>query len=429
MCIPLFTCEQKSVNVLLFSPLFFYFKVAMSFESEQVAVVQSLLAMASSPPQSSASLMVAAPQKYVAIPSAWWKAWLRRSRSFSLTRLTGLGLKKLAPKPGPIPPPPLPGDSPVNDNDPVYVVPYSVYCTLVDWHGATSSCVPFTTDAPTPHQVLLADEAPEEVVEGAKDCSEPKQKCIATSDTQIIVETNVETKKVVSKPKKGKKKKGGKKCSKKCSCDSSCVKVGDGADEKSINKEEEEEERKDGDKGGEKIDLVCQTSISSFKEEDQFVLCVSTSSTLLELRKKLYPVLVKRRKELEGNFENTVVMGKRFWDPPVMWENLEDEDYELNLPASYSGEKRSATSTLEEAGVDDTFRVTLAVIPEKRKSEMRIKHEEEAQRRQREDEEFERKCKLGALFMPASSYAAPSHTPHCRNFNGNSKDLCELDKK
>ena len=388
-------------------------KEKMSFESEQVAVIQSLLAMA--PPSS----------KYVAIPSTWWKAWILRSRSFSLTRLTGPGFKKLAPKPGPIPPPPS-SSPPSNPSDPaksdeaVYVVPHSVYCTLAEWHGTTNTRVPFVTSPPTPSQILLADE---EEKEGGGEEGKSKDSVIEcgnvpNSDTQIIVDTNVETKKVVSKAKRKKGKKKGGKGVKKPASGPSTAKI---ESDKSPAKAEErasggngEEEEIDEDDSSEKVDIYCQVSISSFKEEDQFVLRVPASTTLLGVRKKLYSMLVKRRGELEGNFENTVVMGKRFWDPPVMWENLEDEDYELNIPAT----GKSASNTIEEAGIDDTFRITLAVIPEKRKKELKAKHDEEAQRRRREEEEFERRCKLGTLFMPAEPYAAPTHAIHCCNFGG-----------
>lgn len=391
-------------------------KRKMSFESEQVAVIQSLLAMA--PPSS----------KYVAIPSAWWKAWIQRSRSFSLSRLTGPGLRKLAPKPGPVPPPPPPSSSsssssgssdPTKLDEVVYVVPHSVYCTLVEWHGTTNPRVPFVTSPPTPSQILLADEEEEEEKEKEKindnviECSSA-----TSSNAQIIVDTNVETKKVVSKAKRKKGKKKGGKCAKKSVGGSSTAKIESGESstkiEESVSGGNREEEVEDEDDGGEKIDLQCQVSISSFKEEDQFVLRVPASTTLLAVRKKLYALLLKRRGELEGNFENTVVMGKRFWDPPIMWENLEDEDYELNIPAT----GKSASNTLEEAGVDDTFRITLAVIPEKRKKELKAKHDEEAQRRKREEEEFERRCRLGTLFMPAEPYAAPTHALHCCNFGG-----------
>lgn len=381
--------------------------------------------------------------KSVAIPASWWKAWLQRSRSFSLERLTGPGIKKLAPKPGPIPPPPPPlpqsssssvtGDS-TNISESVYVIPYSVYCTLAEWHGTTNPCVPFVTTPQTPSQVLLADETSEGLKDG---CAIESNNNSEIADAQIIVETNVETKKVVSKPKPksgNKKKKKGGKCAKKAGCKTSIAKIEsekktmeNGKSVPDKEEEEEEEEGKDDDENDddgnvEKIDLVCQISISSYKEEDQFILRVPVSSTLLDVRKKVYSVLVKRRKELEGNFENTVIMGKRLWDPPIMWENLEEEDYELNLPVPSSGE-RSANSTLEEAGVDDTFRITLAVISKKKKNEMRSQRDEEAQRRKREDEEFERRCRLGALFMPAEPYTAPSHAPHCCNFNGQQKHL------
>ena len=389
----------------------------MSFESEQAAVVQSLLAVVQ--PESS---------KYVAVPSGWWKAWLRRTRSFSFDKLSGPGVKKLAPKPGPIPAAAA-SEGPAHEAEPAYIVPYAVYCALVDWHGTTSKHTPFAEGVPpTPHNILFADnEGDDNGSNGNNETLREKPCAGVSSSADKIVETKVETKKVVSKAKpkkkkKKKKKKGGKKKksngealeSSNSSATPSCA--GDVSETVKASQDEngsgsDEEDSSDDDDGREKIELVCQVSMASFKEEEQFTVRVPRNATLLELRKKIYPVLAKQRRELEGNFESAVVMGKRFWDPPVMWENLEDEDYDVRVPLSGPG--RSAGSTLEEVGVDDTFRITLAVVSEKRRSELKAKHDEEVQQKLREDEEFERRCALGALFMPAAPYTAPSHVSCC----------------